>query len=111
MRRRVIAHGGLTNRCIDDGIHFIAHADGLFDEDYVRAHSLNRVVAAGHLGDDRVVIVGVQLAAVADLASGFGIKRSVVKNYLTNIPNIEFTGTAYFSNIARSDKTSRLSSQ
>ncbi len=57
MRGRVIAHGGLADFGVDDGIDFVADADWLFGDDLVRAHALNRRVAAFHFGDDGVVIV------------------------------------------------------
>ena len=54
------------------------------------AHALNRVVASSHLGDDGVVIVGVEPSAVADLAAGFGVEGRVVEDDLALLTGLEF---------------------
>src|SRR5580704_18939241 len=52
MRGRVVAHGGFADFGVDDGVNFVAYADGLFGDDLMRAHALNRRVATFHFGDD-----------------------------------------------------------
>src|ERR1019366_515572 len=63
MSSRVIAHGVLADRRIDDGIDFLANAQGAppfrvfcggwgFHINLMRAHSLNRVVASGHFSKE-----------------------------------------------------------
>ena len=56
----------------------------------MRAHSLDRVIAAFHFGDDSVVIVAVEPSAVADLSAGFGVERSVVEDDLAFFAGLEF---------------------
>src|SRR5579863_3526673 len=52
-------------------------------------HSLNRVIASLHLSDDGVVIVRIKPSPVADLASGFGVKRCVIKNDLAFVASLQ----------------------
>ena len=56
----------------------------------MRPHSLHRVVAAFHFGDDGVVIVAVKPSTIADLSAGFGIERSVVEDDLAFFARLEF---------------------
>ncbi len=56
----------------------------------MRAHSLDRVVAAFHFGHDGVVIVAVEPSPVADLAAGFGVKRRVVEDDFAFFAGLEF---------------------
>ena len=42
MRGRVVAHGGLADFGVDDGIDFVADPDWLLGDRPVRAHALNR---------------------------------------------------------------------
>ena len=55
----------------------------------MRAHTLNRVVAAGYLRDHRVVIVGVEPSAIAHLTSSFGVEGSVVEDDLALIASFQ----------------------
>jgi len=101
VRGGVVAHGGLADVGVDDGIDFVADTKGappfrvfwggwgLYD-DLMRAHALNRGVAAFHFGDKGVVIVAVQPSAVADLATGLGVERGVVENDFALLAGFEF---------------------
>src|SRR5712692_2132382 len=74
----------------------------------MRADALDRVVAAGHFGNDRVVIVRVEPSAVANLPAGFGVEGRVVEDDFALVTGLEFLralavvddrqcgGTAYF---------------
>ena len=86
----VVAHGGFADAGVDDGVDFVADVDRLLRDDLVRAHALHRVIRAGHLGDDGVVIVGVEPAAIADLASGFGVEGRVIENDFAFVAGLEF---------------------
>ncbi len=58
--------------------------------DLMRAHALYRVIASGHLGNDGVVIVGVEPSAVANLPAGFGVEGRVIENDLAGVSGLEF---------------------
>src|ERR1035441_394326 len=90
MRGGVIAHGGLANRGIDNGIDFLTNANCLLGNDLMRAHALHRVVASGHFGDDGVVIVGVEPSAIANLSARFRVEGRVVENDLAGVAGLEF---------------------
>src|ERR1700676_1358583 len=90
---RVIAHGGFANRGVNDGIDFLPNMEGLLGNNLMRTDALDRVVASGHFGDDRVVIIGVKPSAIADLAAGFGVERCVVEDDLAGFAGLEFLGT------------------
>ena len=55
----------------------------------MRAHTLNRRVGSGDLGDDRVVIVRVEQAAVANLATRLGVERRVVEDHLAFVTGLQ----------------------
>ncbi len=56
----------------------------------MRPHSLHRVIAAFHFGDDSVVIVAVKPSAVAHLSAGLGVERRVVEDDLAFFAGLEF---------------------
>src|SRR5208282_4729554 len=89
MRRRVIAHGGFANRGVDYGIHFLSNANLLLGNDLMCAHALYWVIASGHLGDDGVVIIGIEPSAIANLASGFGVEGCVIEDDLALVADGE----------------------
>ena len=100
MRGGVVAHGGLADFGVDHGVHFISDPQGAppnavfggwgFHDHLMRAHSLDRVVASFHLGDDGVVIVAVEPSPVADLAAGFGVERRVIEDDFAFFARLEF---------------------
>src|SRR5690349_16149731 len=90
MRAGVIAHGGFADGGIDHGVHFVADMNRLLGVDLVCAHALYRVISARYLGDDRIVIVGVEPATIADLASGLGVERRVIENDFAFVAGLEF---------------------
>ena len=90
MRGRVIAHGGLADVRINDGIDFLSDADRLLGDDLVGADALDRGVASGYFGDDRVVIVGIEPSAIADLSARLGVEGRVVEDDLALIARLEF---------------------
>ena len=79
-----------ANRGVDYGVYFLPDANWLLGDDLMRAHALHGVVAAGHFGDDCVVIVGVEPSAVADLAAGFGVEGRVVEDDFAGVAGLEF---------------------
>src|SRR5208282_3141264 len=90
MRSRVIAHCGLARFRVDDGIDFIAGVEWGFHDNLMRAHSLYRVIASSHFGNDSVVVVGVKPSAIANLPTGFGVEGSVIENDLAGVAGLEF---------------------
>src|SRR6266404_8053639 len=93
MRGGVIAHRGFPDVGVDYGVDFLPEANRLLGDYLMCAYALDRRVAAGHLGDDRVVVVRVQPSAVADLASGLGVKRRVIEDDLALVTGLEFLRT------------------
>src|ERR1700685_1814079 len=89
MRGRVVAHSRLADIGVDDGIDLVADMDWLFGDDLVRAHTLDRGVAAFYIGDDGVVIVREEPSTVADLSAGFGVKRCVIENDFAFVSRVE----------------------
>ena len=89
VRGGVVAHGGLADGVVDDGIDFVAYADWLLGDDLVCANALNRGVTAFHFGDDGVVIVGVEPSAVANLAAGFGVEGRVIEDDFAFVSGLE----------------------
>src|SRR5882757_6171513 len=79
MRSSVVAHGGVADFRIDDGVDLVADANRLLGHNFVCPHALHGGIAAHYLGNDRVVIAAVKDSAIADLAAGLGIERSVVE--------------------------------
>ena len=90
VRGGVIPHRGLADVAVDDGVDFLADANRLLGDDLMRAHALNGGIATGHFGDDSVVIVGIEPAAVADLSAGLGIERRVVEDDLALVARLQF---------------------
>ena len=90
MGRGVVAHGGFANVVVHDGVDFVSDADGLLGEDLMGAHALNRGIASGNVGDDGVVIVGVEPSAIADLSARLRVERSVIENDLAFFAGGEF---------------------
>src|SRR5580704_5615988 len=89
MRGGVVAHGGLADFGVDDGIDFVAYADWLLGDNLVRTNALNRRVAALYFGHDSVVIVGVEPSAVANLAAGFGVEGRVIEDDFAFVARLE----------------------
>ena len=56
----------------------------------MRAHPLDRVVAAFDLGHDGVVIVAVKPSPIAHLPAGLGVKRRVVQDDFAFFAGLEF---------------------
>ena len=56
----------------------------------MRAHALDRVVAAFHLRHHGVVIVAVEPSAIAHLPAGLGVERRVVEDDLAFFAGLEF---------------------
>src|SRR5580658_5613091 len=90
MRSCVIAHGRFSNGGVDYGVYFIADANWLPGCDLMRTDALDRVVTSGDFGDDRVVVVGVEPSAIADLAAGLGVEGRVVEDDLAVVSGLEF---------------------
>src|SRR5258708_20355715 len=85
MRRCVIAHGGLANVSIDDGIDLVAHANRLFSDDLLRPHTLNGGIGSRGFGDDSIVIVRVKPSPVANLAAGLGVEGCPIEDYFAHL--------------------------
>ena len=82
VRAGVVAHGGAADFVVDHGVNFVADVDGLLSHDAMRAHALHGIGHALDLGDERVVIVGVEPADIAHLSAGLGVKGRVVEHDL-----------------------------
>src|SRR5215469_769349 len=78
MRCRVITHDGCAHFRIHDPINLVAYPDRSLGHDLVRANSLDGVVAPGHLGYHRIVVVCVKPATVAHLSTSFSVKRRAI---------------------------------
>src|SRR6267378_3931176 len=89
MRGGVIAHRGFPDVGVDYGVDFLPDANRLLGDYLMCAYTLNGGVAAGHLGDDRVVIVRVEPSAVTDLPSGLGVEGCVVEDDLALFTGLE----------------------
>src|SRR5262249_34663351 len=90
VRGGVIAHGGFAELGVDHGIELVTHTNRLLGDDLVRTYALDWVVNAGHFGNDRVVVVGVKPAMVADLAASFGIERRLIEYDLALLAGLQF---------------------
>src|SRR5437867_4373061 len=90
MRCRVIAHGGLADVGVNDGVDFLPDTNRLLGDDLVGAHALNRGVAPRYFGDDSVVIIGIEPSTIAYLASGLGVERRVVEDDLALVAGPQF---------------------
>src|SRR5215471_2163083 len=53
-------------------------------------HSLNGVITSLHVGDDSVVIVGIEPTAIANLATRLGVERRVIKNDFAFFARLQF---------------------
>jgi hypothetical protein len=93
MRSRVIAHGRQAKVSIHDSINFVAHAQLMFSNNLMRPHTLNRRIASRNIGNNGVVIGRVKPSPVANLPTGFGIERRVIKNDLARLASLEFPRT------------------
>src|SRR6267378_3462767 len=90
MRGGVIAHRGFSDVGVDYGVDFLPDANRLLGDYLMCAYTLNGGVAAGHFGDDGVMVVGVQPSAVADLSAGFGVEGRVIEDDLALVTGLEF---------------------
>src|SRR6267142_2384496 len=89
MRSGVIAHGGYAHVGIDDGIDAVPYEDRLLRNDLVCAHALDRVIAADHLRDHRIMVIAIEPAAIADLSAGLGVEGCVVENHFAFFSGLE----------------------
>src|SRR5215475_6934082 len=89
MRGRVIPHRGFPDICVNDGIHFVAAADALLGGHLMCTDALDRVVTTRHLGNDGIVILGVEPSTVSDLAACLGVKRRVIENDLAIVSRLK----------------------
>jgi hypothetical protein len=84
----VIAASGVAEVCVDDRVDAIAELDRLAQDGPMRKNSLHRLGTAAHVGDDGVVIVGVEPASISDLAAGVGVEAGAVENNLNRVAGI-----------------------
>ena len=89
MRAGVVAHGRAADFVVDHGVDFVADVDGLLGDDAMRAHALHGIGRAFDLGDEGVVIVGVEPADIADLSAGVGVEGRVIKDDLAALAGLE----------------------
>ncbi len=88
MRAGMVAANRRTGFCIHHGIDIVAQLDGLAQVDLVRADALHRLHATQNIGDDGVVVVGIEPAGIPHLAAGVGIKRGVVEHDLDALTGV-----------------------
>src|SRR5215831_20582623 len=93
MRGRVIPHRRFPDICVNDGIDFVADADALLGPNLMGPDALDRVVTTLHVGNDGVVILGVEPSTISDLAACLGVKRRVIENDLSIVSRLEFAYT------------------
>ncbi len=89
MRAGVVAHGGAAHFVVDHGVDFVADVDRLLGDDTMRTHALHGIGRAFDLGDERVVIVAVEPADIADLSAGVGVEGRVVEDNLAALAGLE----------------------
>ncbi len=63
---------------------------GLLGDNTMRANALHGIGHAFDLGDQRVVIVGVEPAHIANLSAGFGVEGRVVEHDLAAFAGLQF---------------------
>ena len=80
MRAGMIAPRGRAVIRIDNRIDLVANLQRLAQNRPVRKDPLHRLRASAHIGDDRVVIVGVEPARIAHLPTRIGIEAGVIEN-------------------------------
>ena len=85
----MVAHGRVAYVGVDHRVDLVADVDGLLGHDAMRAHALHRIGDALDLGDDGVVIVGVEPADVADLSAGIGVEGGVVEHDFAALAGLE----------------------
>src|ERR1039457_962965 len=112
MRSRVIAHGRLTNLGVHDGIDLVPDFEGAppyavfvgacpelvegwgflygLHNNLMCSNGLNRVITSRHIGDDSVVIIGVQPSPIPPLPARLGIERRVIENDLARFTRLQF---------------------
>ena len=89
MRAGVIAHGGAADFVVDDGVELVADANWLLGNNAMRADALHRIGHALDIGDERVVVFGVEPADVADLSAGVGVEGGVVEDDLAAFAGLQ----------------------
>ncbi len=85
----VIAHGGAADFVVDHGIELVANANGLLCDNAMGAHTLHGIRYAFDIGDERVVVFGVEPADVADLSAGIGVEGRVIENDLAAFAGLQ----------------------
>src|SRR5258708_26196235 len=89
MRGRVMAHGGVANFRIDNGVELVADVNWLLGYTLVCAHALHGGIAADHVGNDSVVVATVKHSTIADLTAGLGVERRVVQDDFAFIARLQ----------------------
>ena len=74
---------------VDHRVDFVADVDGLLGRDAMRAHALHGIGRALDLGDDGVVIVGVEPADIANLSAGIGVEGRVVEHDVAALAGLQ----------------------
>src|SRR5262245_14283085 len=90
MRARVVPHRRLSQFGINDRVDLVADYDRLPRRNRMRPHSLDRVMHALHIGDDRVAVGRIEPALVANLSARFGVERRMVENDFALFTRLEF---------------------
>ncbi len=80
VRAGVMAHGGPAPLAVDHRIQQVAYHDGLPRRHLMGAHALHGIVNAAYVGDECVVIGGIEPAFVGRLSARLGVERGVVEH-------------------------------
>ncbi len=93
VRAGMVAHGRVAHLGVDHGVDLVADVDRLLRRDAMRAHTLHGIGRALDLGDDGVVVVGVEPADVADLSAGIGVEGCLVEHDVAALAGLQLLHT------------------
>src|SRR5215475_381905 len=90
VRGCVISHGRFPNIRTHDRVDLVPYPHVFLRDNLVSGHALDWVITTCDLGNDGVVIVGVQPAAISHLAARLRVEGSVIEDHLALLAGLEF---------------------